>query len=144
MSKQMHRDHAGQIVRRAWVEWARRHENPKPSWLVPWEGLSEPDREVDRQIGEAVIAGEVDVRANYLLNQLGWEWEAFEREARHSASSVLRLTKEIIDSPPTGDTRKDMLATAAAEWIAKELAWRDGPIWADPRDGRQGKERGQP
>lgn len=50
----MPRERLGQIVRETWIEWAKEQPNPKPSWLVPWEGLSEPDREVDRRIGEAV------------------------------------------------------------------------------------------
>lgn len=52
------RESLGQMVRRAWVEWAGEQENPKPSWLVPWERLPEPDREVDRRIGETLyLAG---------------------------------------------------------------------------------------
>ena len=46
------REALGRIVREEWIAWAREQPNPKPSWLVPWEGLSEPDREVDRRIGE--------------------------------------------------------------------------------------------
>jgi hypothetical protein len=48
------RDTLGRVVREAWVRWAHTQPDPKPTWLVPWEGLSEPDREADRQIGEAV------------------------------------------------------------------------------------------
>lgn len=44
----------GQLVRRVWTEWAREQETPKASWLVPWEGLPEPDREADRRIGETL------------------------------------------------------------------------------------------
>lgn len=44
----------GRVVREAWVAWAKTQPNPKPSWLVPWSQLSEPDREVDRRIGAAV------------------------------------------------------------------------------------------
>ena len=50
------REALGRRVREVWVEWAREHPNPKPSWLVPWEGLSEPDKEVDRRIGEVLYA----------------------------------------------------------------------------------------
>lgn len=46
------RESLGREVRLEWVEWATEQDDPKPSWLVPWEGLSEPDREVDRRIGE--------------------------------------------------------------------------------------------
>lgn len=48
------REALGRLVREVWVKWAKEQLDPKPSWLVPWEGLAEPDREVDRRIGEAV------------------------------------------------------------------------------------------
>jgi hypothetical protein len=48
------RDTIGRFVREAWVRWAETQPNPKPSWLVPYDELSEADKEADRQIGEAV------------------------------------------------------------------------------------------
>ena len=48
------RDTLGRMVREAWVRWAQTQTNPKTSWLVPYEELTEPDKEADRQIGEAV------------------------------------------------------------------------------------------
>jgi|GEM_PF-6563020 len=48
------RDELGRMVREAWVRWAATQPAPKPSWLVPYEELSEPDKEADRQIGEAI------------------------------------------------------------------------------------------
>lgn len=48
------RDVLGRFVREAWVRWAEQQTDPKPSWLVPYDDLSEPDKEADRQIGEAV------------------------------------------------------------------------------------------
>ncbi len=48
------RDVLGRIVRDAWIAWAKTQPDPKPSWLVPYDELSEPDKEADRQIGEAV------------------------------------------------------------------------------------------
>lgn len=48
------REDLGIRVREVWVAWAKTQPNPKPSWLLPWEELSEPDREVDRQIGETI------------------------------------------------------------------------------------------
>lgn len=39
-------------MREVWIARAKSEPDPKPSWLVPWEGLSEPDKEVDRRIGE--------------------------------------------------------------------------------------------
>ena len=48
------RETLGQKVRQVWIDWASEQPDPKASWLVPWEGLSEPDREVDRRIGETL------------------------------------------------------------------------------------------
>jgi hypothetical protein len=48
------RETLGHLVRDAWVRWAQTQPNPKPSWLAPYEELSEPDKEADRQIGEAI------------------------------------------------------------------------------------------
>lgn len=48
------RDTLGRFVREAWVRWARTQPDPKPSWLVPYDLLDEPDKEADRQIGEAL------------------------------------------------------------------------------------------
>lgn len=49
------REHLGQEVRAEWVAWAKEQPGPKASWLVPWEGLGEPDKEVDRRIGERLF-----------------------------------------------------------------------------------------
>lgn len=61
------RDVLGQRVREVWVEWAREQPNPKPSWLLPWEQLSEPDREVDRRIGETLF--KMGMNADALVTQ---------------------------------------------------------------------------
>ena len=50
------RESLGRMVRAEWIAWAREQPTPKASWLVPWEQLSEPDREVDRRIGERLAA----------------------------------------------------------------------------------------
>ncbi len=54
MNKLM-RELVGKRVRSVWIQWAREQPNPKPSWLVPWDRLSEPDKEVDRRIGEELF-----------------------------------------------------------------------------------------
>lgn len=46
------REELGRLVREVWIEWAKEQPAPKASWLVEWDGLSEPDKEVDRRIGE--------------------------------------------------------------------------------------------
>lgn len=48
------RERLGHLVRAVWVRWARGQKDPKPSWLVPWELLSEDMKEVDRMIGEEI------------------------------------------------------------------------------------------
>jgi hypothetical protein len=55
-SKASDREFLGRMVRDIWIEWAKKQPAPKPSWLKPWEDLSEPDREVDRLIGEGIAA----------------------------------------------------------------------------------------
>ncbi len=48
------REFLGKLVRAEWVKWAREQPSPKPSWLQSWDELTEPEREVDRRIGEAI------------------------------------------------------------------------------------------
>jgi hypothetical protein len=48
------RETLGRFAREAWMRWAYQQPHPKESWLVPYDLLSEPDREADRQIGEAI------------------------------------------------------------------------------------------
>jgi hypothetical protein len=48
------RERLGRLVREVWVDWAKEQPVPKNHWLLPWEVLSEADKEVDRRIGEAV------------------------------------------------------------------------------------------
>lgn len=49
------RETLGQIVRDVWRDWAMEQPNRKPSWLVPWAEMSEPDKEVGRRIGERLF-----------------------------------------------------------------------------------------
>ncbi len=49
------RDRLGRLVRGLWIEWAARQPNPKPSWLVEYDGLSEADKEADRVIGYGLL-----------------------------------------------------------------------------------------
>jgi hypothetical protein len=55
------RECLGREVRRIWIEFAKSQPNPKPSHLVPWDDLSEPQKEVDRQIGERLYALGLDL-----------------------------------------------------------------------------------
>jgi len=49
-----HRERLGRRVREVWIAWAERQPDPKPSWLVPYDELSEADKEADRCIGVAL------------------------------------------------------------------------------------------
>lgn len=64
------RETLGKMVRGVWIRWAAQQPNPKPSWLVPWDHLNEPDKEVDRMIGEEIarwaIAGDAAMRCREL------------------------------------------------------------------------------
>lgn len=72
------REALGEIVRGVWIQWAKEQPSLKPSWLVPWEGLSEPDKEVDRRIGVALatvgqgFAGAID--APVLTEEAAQKW----------------------------------------------------------------------
>lgn len=44
----------GRKVREVWIEWANEQPNPKPSWLMPYDELSEADQDVDKRIGAAL------------------------------------------------------------------------------------------
>lgn len=83
------RDTLGRLVREAWVRWAQTQPNPKPSWLAPYDELSEPDKEADRQIGETIarwtlihdsarVAGEASTPAphpcNHFPGQTSCDW----------------------------------------------------------------------
>ena len=48
------REALGALVRDVWVAFASEQPEPKASWLLPWDELTEPEREVDRRIGETV------------------------------------------------------------------------------------------
>jgi len=50
------RERLGRRVRDEWIAWAKEQPNTKASWLVEWESLDEPDKEVDRRIGIALSA----------------------------------------------------------------------------------------
>lgn len=54
MDSEVRRDGLGRLVRELWIGWAKTQPNPKPSWLVPYDELSEADKEADRVIGEGL------------------------------------------------------------------------------------------
>lgn len=48
------RDALGRRVREVWIAWAQEQPSPKPSRLVSYDDLSEPNKEADRRIGVAL------------------------------------------------------------------------------------------
>jgi hypothetical protein len=75
------REALGRRVREVWIAWAKEQPAPKASWLVLWDQLSEPDREVDRRIGET-IASEVSATAGAEIRRLREALEAVENIVR--------------------------------------------------------------
>ena len=51
----MIREDLGKMVRKVWIDWVKEQPNPKPSWLKAWDELSEPEKEVDRRIGQTLF-----------------------------------------------------------------------------------------
>lgn len=94
----------GRIVRKVWIEWAKEQPVAKPSWLVEWEGLSEPDKDVDRRIGLAIV-GFVDSRLKRTVND------------QEQALATLRRDKE--------ELREALEGYMAAVALANE-AMKDG------------------
>jgi hypothetical protein len=113
------RDALGKHVRAVWISWAREQPNPKPSWLVPWEGLGEADREVDRRIGEVL----------YRRGQA-------ERE-RHVEGVAVQFRQMMAQPMPCGHTLGDLIGgqddegqptvTKCGACLAERAARRGGP-----------------
>lgn len=110
------REALGRLVREVWIAWAREQPNPKPSWLVPWEGLSEPDREVDRRIGERLAAEgerarpapltEGEARGWFDLEYNAWQRdEADTRDVRDIAAGIIARASRG-DVPPEVRTKR--------------------------------------
>lgn len=93
------RERLGRRVREVWVTWAREQPSPKPSWLVPWDELGEPDKEVDRRIGAAIwgdcIAAYATPIATHALNQPG-DTEG-QSQGLQITESICRLENRIND-----------------------------------------------
>jgi hypothetical protein len=76
----------GRLVRETWVKWAKEQPNPKPSWLAPWEDLPEPDREVDRRIGETIAARGVADELDRLADDEMTPWAGADSKLRRLAA----------------------------------------------------------
>lgn len=107
------RERLGRRVREVWIKWAEKQPTPKHSWLLPWDKLTEPEREVDRCIGAAIwgdcIAehAELLARAKWLgtryvavLETVRLQWDWIEKlEAEREALQRHLDDKLIADGP---------------------------------------------
>lgn len=120
------RELLGQQVRLIWIAWAEEQPLPKPSWLKPWHELAEPDREVDRRIGERLFAqGQASVPQTVLtddhevcdqrLNDL--------RAERDSLAAQVRRARAVAD---------DMDAAGYSVTVDRIRAALDGPTQSAP------------
>lgn len=80
------RTRLGRRVREAWIRWAERQPNPKPSWLVPYDELPPEDQDADECIGIAIWAECVDS----LQSELG-ELEAVRAELNTANTTIRTL-----------------------------------------------------
>jgi uncharacterized small protein (DUF1192 family) len=107
----------GREVRRVWIEWAKEQPLPKPSWLVPWEGLSEPDRDVDRRIGTALYV------IGYAAGRIEGEAERARLVATLNAE-IQNLQAEIVEQGDFRDADRAEIARLTAE-LATRTTERD-------------------
>jgi hypothetical protein len=116
------REALGREVRRVWIAWAREQPNRKLSWLTPWEELAEPDREVDRRIGETL--GRRSVQAPdrealiALLNGLNGE---LSEEGMGDAFWRIEGNYQREGSGPGSPFEGMMLTTVQARWARSHL-----------------------
>lgn len=88
----MGREILGKVVRQVWIEWANEQPNAKPSWLLPWEELSEPEREVDRRIGETI--------ASLISEPMETALATLTRERDEAKQEADRLRAEMVETYP--------------------------------------------
>jgi len=92
----MHPDALGRIVRDAWIRWARKQPHPKASWLVPYDKLSEADKEADRQIGMAVEEAVVrKIQVGLAVHALLKDKKAMRKLTRETTKAMKKWPKEI-------------------------------------------------
>jgi hypothetical protein len=123
------REKLGRAVRAVWMAWAREQPNPKPSWLVPWEELSEPDKEVDRRIGEAI--------ARVALDALPKREPTREASAPNSELLPLWLPKRVI---PQGEATRNpifLLQLRTSRKNATRERWETERVFFDRSEAEE-------
>ncbi len=90
------REELGKIVRAEWIRWAEQQPDAKPGWLLPWDDMTERDREADRRIGEAVADALQQEEQRQRLGPEGSPWmgAGFFATATHPACSALIVPPE--------------------------------------------------
>ncbi len=128
------RDTLGRMVREAWVRWAQTQPNPKASWLVPYDELSEPDKEADRQIGEAVARWTlIHEAAKNCFAPAGGEIDGLIKDAQYEAAAWRRC------EAGSGIANKlDGYASALA--ALQEGRDMMGNLWAREKEARHAAE----
>lgn len=69
-------------IRAAWVEWATRQPNAKPSWLVPWDECDEQTKDADRYLALRVLIPAIARNAPAPVETSGGSPREVERAAR--------------------------------------------------------------
>ena len=90
------RDQGGKLVRDTWITWAKEQPNPKPSWLIEWEDLNEPDKEVDRRIYDAISSLSAQRESSIEINRkISSKWKAdLEELIAHQNLELLQLRND--------------------------------------------------
>lgn len=121
------RDDLGRMVREAWVRWAQTQPNPKPTWLVPYSELPEPDKEADRQIGEAVArwtliadAARASLNVAQSAHSSAGNETLYEHEKRYvydaTSQTFERLSDELCPAPAATITATQTASDEVVLW----------------------------
>jgi hypothetical protein len=147
----INREFLGRVVREAWVKWAQQQSNPKPSWLAPYDELSEVDKEADRQIGEAVTQWVLSIKSatwEVTAEKVAAEPVAIVRDNPDDIGTIIEATRPLevgtqlylAAAPQPAQTQVALTAAPRyREWLhlTQVGMWTAGvPTWARDHDGR--------
>lgn len=83
-------------IRGAWVEWATRQPNPKPSWLVPWDRCDEQTKDADRYLALRVLVPAI-ARLRPLSPGDPERVAIWERGDHHGITCAAKVVEEILE-----------------------------------------------
>lgn len=117
------REKLGKLVREVWVAYCRDNGDTQPSHIAEWEQLSEYDKEVDRQIGEAVAQHVLGTERTFIepdrpsLSRLtDWQLRMYWHNLHNGA-----LRDHIGDNYANLDD-SEILKEAGVRWLAVECS----------------------